>query len=173
MGEKIQSRIILEVLGRPKEEVASALDLLIKNISKEPGVSVVGSDMHEPVLAKESKDIFTAFAEVTLETATLEHLFGLLFAYMPSNVEILSPQELAYTNASLNHFANVLLHRLHNYDAIAKKLMNEKNYLTQELYKVAPHLFKKQQPQEDIPVSEQTSKPESKKNKKEKKSKKK
>ncbi|MBM3230250.1 hypothetical protein FJZ22_01170 [Candidatus Pacearchaeota archaeon] len=171
MAEKVQSRIILEVLGRPKEEVAGALDLLIQNINKEPGVAVIGSDMHEPVVVKDSKDLFTAFAEVTLETQSLEHLFGLLFAYMPSNVEIISPQEITYTNASINHFANVLVSRLHNYDSISKKLLNEKNVMAQELYKVAPHLFKKQeQTTQPLPVKEQPTekKKESKKSKKKK-----
>ncbi|MSS75264.1 hypothetical protein EXS73_03585 [Candidatus Pacearchaeota archaeon] len=179
MGEIVQSRIILEVLGRPPEEVAAALDLLIQNIGKEAGVTVIGSDMHDPVPVKDSKDLFTAFAEVTIETTTLEHLFGILFAYMPSNVEVISPQEIIYTNATVNHFANILLTRLHNYDAISKKLLNEKNFMTQELYKVAPHLFKKQDPtpaqQQSAPAVEHLKEPkkESKASKKAKKNKKK
>lgn len=143
---KIQARMILEVLGRPKENVALGLDALIKKLGGEPAIKVIGSDMHDPLPVKESKDLFTAFAEVTIEADSLPNFFAILFAYMPANVDIIKPEHVTFDNTDVNHIANILIQRLHNYDAVAKKVMNDKEILVKKLYEVAPHLFKKQSP---------------------------
>jgi hypothetical protein len=142
---KIELRIILEVLGRPPEHVTEALTGLILRLASEKGVKVIEKTIHEPVLVQDSKDIYTTFAEVHLEVETLANYFGIIFGYMPSNVEIISPEQITLPNVELNDLGNRLLGRLHDYDAIAKKMIFEKDYLTTQLKQFAPHLFKKEQ----------------------------
>lgn len=140
--KKIQASFILEILGRPKEHILDGLNQLIQRLSKEQGVVILEQIVHEPHLVKDSKDLFTTFAELTLEIDNLPTFFGLLFGYMPANVEIISPEEISIKNTDFNELGSRIMHRLHDYDAVAKKMIYERDVLLRKLQEVAPHLFK-------------------------------
>lgn len=140
--ETFTARLILEILGRPANNVTEALQLLIEKMGKEQEVKVVSSKVHQPVEVKEAKDLFTAFAEVEIELKSMPTMFHILFTYMPSNVEIIKPEKVSLSNSDFNQSANYLMHRLHQYDSIAKKLLGEKDFLAKKLFEVAPQLFK-------------------------------
>lgn len=147
--EKLQANIILEILGKPKENVSSALQTLVAKLGNEPGVKIIDQVIHPVVKVKESKELFTSFAEITLELGSLDNYFGILFAYMPSNIELVSPERIALKNDELNVLANKLAARLHDYDAIAKRMIAERNILISKMQEVAPLELKKlMQPQE-------------------------
>lgn len=139
---KIQARFILEILGRPKEHVETALSSLIEKISTEKGVLILEKTLHDAIPVKDSKDLFTSFAELTIEVDNLMVYFGIMFAYMPSNTEIIYPESMTLNNFDLNELSHRLIQRLHDYDAIAKRMIMEKNILEAKLKEVAPHLFK-------------------------------
>lgn len=140
--DKIKATLVLEILGKPAEHIKSALVSLIEKLGAEQGVAVIEKTIHEPSLVKDSKEIFTAFAEVSVEFNALENYFGILFAYMPSHVEITSPLNFSISNTDFNELGNKLLARLHDYDAITKKFVYERNFLLNKLREVAPNLFK-------------------------------
>jgi hypothetical protein len=140
---KIQVRIILEILGRPAENVQQGLSSLIKRISSESGVRIIEETTHAPIEVKTAKDLYSSFSELVLELDSLDYYFGILFAYMPSHVEIITPENLSISNQNLNELGNRILQRLHEYDSIAKKMVMDRDILMKKLYEVAPHLFKK------------------------------
>ena len=169
--EKIQLRMILEILGRPASNVTEALQSLSQRLSTEKGVKIIEQTLHEPVKVKDAEDLYTTFGEFVLELDSTNLLFGLMFAYMPAHAEVISPEELPVKNAELSTLMNALLQRLHSYDSIAKRLIVEKETLTKKLYEVAPHLFKKQNTApayvpKETKVKEKKSKKTSKKKKK-------
>ena len=121
---------------------------------------------------EESKDLFTAFADVLLEFDSLPAYMAILFAYMPSNVEVIHPETLEIKNSDLAEMGNVILQRLHHYDSLVKGIMNERTALINKLREVAPQLFEqppqKQESLEDaIEGNSEESKKKSKKSKKE------
>lgn len=141
--DKIKADLVFEILGRPAEHIKTALSSLIEKLGTEKGVKVIEKKIHEPTEVKESKDLYTTFSEVSVEFDSIENLFGITFVYMPAHVEIISPTNFTLTNLHLNELSNTILARLHNYDAIAKKLIYEKDFLVNKLREVAPQLFKK------------------------------
>lgn len=147
--EKLHANIILEILGRPIENVDEGLKALVKKLSEEKGVKIMEETIHEPIPVKDSQNLFTSFAELRIEFESLENYFGILFAYMPSNIELIYPERINLRNDELNILSNRLLARLHNYDAIAKKMIVEKDLAIQKLKEVAPHLFKVQNTQQE------------------------
>lgn len=147
--KKIQARMILEILGRPPEHIKEAMTVLLQRLKSEPGVAIIEETHHEPIKVQDSKDLYTTFSEIIFEVESLTMYFGIIFAYMPSNVEILFPQEIAMANADLNEITGLLTQRLHDYDSIAKRMVNERHILEQKLREVAPHLF--QQPAQAAP----------------------
>jgi len=157
--DKIQAALILEILGKPADHVKNALVGLVDKLEGEKGVKILDKQIHEPAPVQESKEIFTTFAEVSVEFDSLVNCFGILFAYMPSHIEIISPTSFTLSNTDFNDLSNKLLARLHDYDAITKKFVYERNFLLGKLHEKAPELFKKKEspdkPQE-TPAPEET-----------------
>ncbi len=139
----IQAQFIIEILGRPAEHIKQALQKLLENLNTEKGVSVLEKTIHEPRQI-EGKDIYTAFADITLEVDKPSNLLYLVFAYMPSHIEIIAPEATTLAKADFSELANGITSRLHQYDAIAKKMLAEREILLKKLQEVAPNLFKKE-----------------------------
>ncbi len=142
MSEEIQANLILEILGRPPERISEALNALVEKLGSEKGVKILEKTFHEPIQVEGSTNLFTSFAEVTAEFKEIGNLLGILFAYMPSHVEVIKPEKLSFSNAELNDIANKLIQRLHGYDAIAKTMLNEKEFILQKLKEAAPEVHK-------------------------------
>jgi len=140
---KLQVNLIFEIMGRPPEHVKQSLTNLIMKIASDKGVKLIGKEVHEPIKLENTKDLFSAFAEVSLELDSIANYLQIIFNYMPAHIELVRPEEIAFTNRDLNEMANALVQKLHQYDAIAKNSMIEKDIMMKKLYEVAPHLFKK------------------------------
>ena len=140
---KIQANLIIEILGRPANHIKEAINTLVVKLGSENGVEVTNKQYHDPIPAQGSKDLFTTFAEVQAEFDSVDHYLGTIFAYMPANIEIIKPEKITLTNDELNNLGNNLVQRLHNYDAIAKRMLLEKEAILNELKKVSPESFKK------------------------------
>jgi flagellar biosynthesis component FlhA len=142
--EKLRVQIILEVLGRPKEHVKSALVALVEKIGTEKSMKILEKTIHEPVPIKDFKGMFTTFAEVLLHIDSLQELIKLMFSYMPSHIEVINPEVIQLKNSDLNDLVNKLVSRLHEYDAIAKKVLADREILLRKVAEVAPQLFKEE-----------------------------
>ena len=134
-------------------------------MDSEKGIKIISKDVHEPNPIKDS-DLFTSFADVTVELDSMQQYFGIMFSYMPAHIEIIYPESFNLANFQFNELGNRLLSRLHEYDAITKKVIFERNILVDKLKQAAPHLF------ENVQEQAQPKKPQSKKQKPKKKSKK-
>jgi hypothetical protein len=132
----ISAVMILEVIGKPPEHLTEALNKIIDEIGKENGVKVAGKKINEPILAKDSKDFYTTFAEVEVEVEEILHLAILMFKYMPANIEIIYPEFIVLTNSGWNDILNELARRLHGYDEITRVTQIEKNILEKKLREV-------------------------------------
>lgn len=139
---KIQASMILEILGRPAEHVKEALETLVTRLGAEKGVKIIDKHLHEPIEIEKSKDLFSTFAEVRLELDAPVDYFRIMFAYMPSNIEVISPEKLTLQNIDLNEVGSGLVTRLHNYDAVAKRLVVEKEFLLNKIKELSPDTYK-------------------------------
>ena len=139
---KLQVQFILEVLGRPPQHVTQALQTVVSRLGAEKGVSVLEKNFNEPRPVEGSNDLHTAFVDVMLEIDNIGTFFQMLFTYMPAHVEMISPEKMELSNVDINDLANKTLGRLHEYDALAKKFMNDRKHLLQQLYENAPQVFK-------------------------------
>lgn len=144
--EKIHASLILEILGRPRENVTSALNTILEKMEKEKGVNVLNKKAHEPKPV-EKTDLFTSFAEVDVELDSIMSYILLVFSYMPANIEITNPEKLTLNNGELNEIGNALVQRLHHYDAVTKNTLAERDMYAKKLREIAPHLFKKSENQ--------------------------
>jgi len=142
--QKIQVNLIFEILGRPPEHIKEALNTLVIKMGSEKGVKLLSKTYHEPKKVEDPKahDLYTAFAEVSLELDSMGDYFKIIFTYMPANIELVSPESISFNNFELNELSNALLQRLHNYDALTKNVVFERDMFAKKLQEVAPHLFR-------------------------------
>jgi len=132
MSENVQAIMIFEVMGKPAEYLAEALNGIGENITKEKGIKIKSKKINEPK-AIEKSDLFTNFMELELEIENVTKLLLVMFNYMPAHIEILEPNELRIKNFDLNAICNDLMTKLHGYDSVAKTLLHERANLINQI----------------------------------------
>ena len=129
--ETIRAVLMLEAMGKPADYVKETLEKIAEEIGKQQEVRVLRKETAEPKPIKDSKELFSSFTEIEIET-NIVRFMGLLFNFMPAHVEIITPEELKIKNNDLNLFFNELMARLHKYDEIAKTVLMERQILEEK-----------------------------------------
>lgn len=133
MEEKqyIRTRIIIEILGKPKEHIEKALKDYIEAIKQDGNLMVLNTEIAEP--KQQENEVWSSFTEMEIVFKNLPSLIGFCFDYMPSSVEILKPETLSLNNLELADIANDLQARLHSVDKSIKELSLENDFLKRNL----------------------------------------
>ena len=63
---KLQTNMVIEILGRPPEHVTEAINGIVDKIGTEKGVKILERTCHEPIPVEGSKNLFTTFADIYL-----------------------------------------------------------------------------------------------------------
>jgi hypothetical protein len=132
MTEKITAIIVLEMLGKPAEYLKETLNQFIERMSLEKGLKILKRKVNEPCRI-DTADLLSSFAEVEIEFDNLQLLLNMIFTYMPSHIEVVSPESISLKNFEFNNLCNDLTRRLLEYDAIAKKMIYERRILENQL----------------------------------------
>jgi len=131
---KIKASVIIEIMGRPASHVEEAMSKLVETFEKEPGIKVLKKDIKKAKQVQD-KDLFTTFSEIEFEAENIKNLFMTVFRYMPSHIDIISPEEIKIKNHELGEFASNLVRILHKYDELVKRAVVERNILAEQLRK--------------------------------------
>ena len=140
---ELNVRLIFEILRRPSEHVKEALNKLVVKMGSDSGIEIIEKKYHAPKEVEEAKGVYTSFAEFEMIVDSLDAFFEIIFNYFPANVEITSPRNLKIGNEYLNEISNRLISRLHHYDAVTKRLLEERQIFLKKLeemgIKFVPH----------------------------------
>jgi biotin operon repressor len=137
--ETIRARVILEVLGKPKEHVEKTIKLLIDKAKEYPDLSVLDEKLAD--IKPEGKTMFTTFVELDLVTKGINTLIGFCFDFMPSSVEIEKPEQMLLKNQDISDIFNDLQSKLHNVDMVAKKLRQERDFIMRNMNTMVSNLI--------------------------------
>jgi hypothetical protein len=130
MVQKITARFMLQVAGKPVENVQKALELVLEKIKDSKDWKYVEGEIVDPELDEKST-MYSGLIEVTLKFEKVEKLMGFIVDYTPNSVEIEDPETLKFDisefNGVLNDMsskflnmaqqlrqANATLHYIHN-----------------------------------------------------------
>ena len=132
IDEKVQEggincRIMIEILGSPKEHVEKTLQVVMERLSKEKCVTIISKEEHP---AEEQEKMFSTYAEIELLFENFETLTRISFDYMPSSVEILKPSDFKLSSLELSNFVSDNLSLLHQIE-FSLKDVNANNKLLQ------------------------------------------
>ncbi len=128
--KNIKAMLVIEILGKPADYVEQTLHGLIDKLGTEKNVEILNKKFYEP---KPTETLFVAFSEVEIAVPSFFRLLEICFLYMPSSIEVTEPEDLRFNLSDANLLVNGLATRLHQYDAIAKKITFENNILKNQL----------------------------------------
>ncbi|MBS3064207.1 MAG: hypothetical protein J4472_00130 [DPANN group archaeon] len=131
--QPIKARIIVEVAGWPEDHIKHTLDLVKSKFGGE-GIKVEKATIREP--KKISDKAYSGFVEFEFTVKKLTDLIGIVFDWMPSTVEIFEPAELADTNFNFTNLLNDMTTKLHQYDALIKKLKATNTLMQRDLQRL-------------------------------------
>ncbi|MFH1317198.1 MAG: hypothetical protein ABII01_06765 [Candidatus Woesearchaeota archaeon] len=106
----INSRVIIEILGKPEGHVKDAMEKVVERIKNEDEIIITNTDFSD---LEPQESMFSAFVEVEMLTKNIEKLVWFCFDFLPSSVEIIEPQEFRYNAKEFSNFLNDLQARLH------------------------------------------------------------
>jgi len=116
---KLTVRMVLEVLGTPKEHVEKTIKQIMERFREEEGIKVISSKAYE---AEKIKAFWSTFCDLEFQVESIERLMDVCFNYMPSSLEIMDPSEINIKINQMNNFLNDLMSKLHGYDMIIKDI---------------------------------------------------
>lgn len=131
-GVKFTTRLVVEIIGAPKEHVEHTLKEVIGTMKKDKRIKLLKETAYK---AEEVDKLWSSFADLEMEVTGMNDLIGLSFDYMPSSIEILEPKDFKTTAKDAADLLNDLLAKLHQYDMFVKNLQAENILLKRKLEK--------------------------------------
>ncbi len=116
---QVLARVIIEMLGAPKEHIEKALHMYIEKLGNDEKFSIVNKKL-EP--AEPAGKMFSVFAELEMWFKNTSELVGFCFDSLPSSVEIIEPASLLIKAPELSGWINDLQARIHKIDMDLKNL---------------------------------------------------
>jgi len=127
---KILTRVIIEIVGKPKEHVDKALRVVIDNIKEQKSIEIIEKKLFN---AEKQGEMFSAFSELGILFKNMQALIGFCFDFMPSSIEILDPEKLSFNSNNFAGLTNDLLAKLHQMNLKLVQNNTEKRALKKNL----------------------------------------
>ncbi|MFW6285695.1 MAG: hypothetical protein ACOC16_00830 [Nanoarchaeota archaeon] len=105
MGNKISARFIIEIAGKPVENVEKALNLVLDKIKTDKNISLK-EDMIEPPEYDKKTSLYSGFMEVMIKFKTTNDILNFIMDYTPTSVEIEDPEKISFTSNELTGVLN-------------------------------------------------------------------
>lgn len=125
----ILARIIIEVLGAPKEYVEEAIQIVVDRVHSAKEITVVSESTFE---AEEKGKLFSTFSEIEIWFDNMDTLSNFLFEFTPSSIEVMQPSKIGLGARFVSGFFNDFLLKMHDLglklkDSSAKTQLLQKN----------------------------------------------
>jgi hypothetical protein len=103
-------RIVVEVVGAPKEHVEEAVKLVVDRVHHQKDLDVVSESTFA---AEEKGKLFSTFSEMEIWFKDTDVLTRFLFDFTPSSVEVMQPSTVPLTAHHFSGFLNDFLLKMH------------------------------------------------------------
>lgn len=129
---EIKAKIIIELLGSPKEYIEETMKKVLSELKTRKGINILHEETSE---AEKLEKFYSIFCDIELKCDDISNLLGICFDFMPSSVEIISPENLTFESKKIEDLLNDLLARLHQESMIIRNLHAENILMKQKLEK--------------------------------------
>lgn len=117
---EILTRIVLELIGKPKDHVDKTIKEYVKKIEDNPNYEVIKKEIAKT--KKYQGEMFSTFAELEILFKNVQSIHYFCFDYMPASIEILEPDKLSYDAHEITGVINEFQSRLHSLDMALKEM---------------------------------------------------
>jgi len=131
--EYFLARVILEIIGKPKEHIEKALKDYVVQLSKNDLYHLLEANFEEAIKLEGDKDMFSTFVEIEFFTKDLGDLMNFVIEYMPSSIEVLQPAGMNIQASFVSHMLTELAGKLHLVDGALKKVNAENQLMSKSL----------------------------------------
>lgn len=112
MNNNIKAMFIIQIAGKPLENVNKALELVEKKLKDDKRWKILESDIIEPELDEEST-LYSGMIEATAKFNTSGNIMEFIMDYTPNSIEVEDPStinlNLSEFNGMLNDISNYML----------------------------------------------------------------
>lgn len=106
MAEKIIGNFIIQIAGKPVENVDKALEVVLKKLKEEKKrFKVISSEISESELDEETT-MYSGFLDVKIKFEEVKELLDFVMDYTPNSIEIEEPTEIELDNGHLTDILN-------------------------------------------------------------------
>ena len=126
----LRCKIIIEILGKPKDHVEKALKMYVDKIRQDSDLIILKEEFAD---SSEKEDLWATFVELEMVVKGIRKLIAFCFDYMPSSIQILKPEAYNLDRSMIEDFINDLQAKLHDVDMIVKKQKNENEFLRKNM----------------------------------------
>lgn len=135
MAKKITVRFMLQIAGKPVENVEKALDIVFNKIRDSKDWKFLEGEIIEPELDGETT-MFSGLIEVLLKFEDAEKVLEFIVDYTPNSIEVEDPEKLEFDIAGFNSILNVISARFLNMSNDLRKAHATSHYLHDKLQKL-------------------------------------
>ncbi|MEM4245160.1 MAG: hypothetical protein QW404_01595 [Candidatus Nanoarchaeia archaeon] len=124
-NQKVKAKLVIELLGSPKDHVEKTMRMVIDKLKNEKDVRLLKEVTYKAEQNDKIKPLWSTFSDLDIEVASLKKLMDVCFDYQPSSVEIVSPDKFELTAEDYAYLLNEVVAQLHHYSFAAKQLAAE------------------------------------------------
>ena len=142
MTEKILCRAIVEVVGKPKEHVEEAINMVVETAKEIKGLKIERKEIAEvktlekgelgkadEKLQEKTGSLFSTFAEIEFLADSIDVISSFCFDFLPSSLEIIEPEKIEVNLQDVSRLMNDQVSRLQRAEHIVKTLKFENSNL--------------------------------------------
>ncbi|MFT4310714.1 MAG: hypothetical protein ACMXYC_03710 [Candidatus Woesearchaeota archaeon] len=141
----LKARVVLQVIGKPKDHVEKSLKQFIKEIESNELYLVEHKTVHKG--AKHEGNLFSAFSELDMWFENIPAVLNFCLDYTPSSVELDEPEYFKFHVNEVNDVVNDFIAKLHTVNQqlqdanqLNKILVHNNQIITQNAIVVLLHL---------------------------------
>ena len=112
MTNKINTRFIIQIAGKPVENVEKALNVVVSKLKESKKFKVLETEISEPQLDEQST-LYSGFIDILIQFKETAQILEFIVDYTPNSIEIEEPEDMNIDNRELtgilNDMSNYLL----------------------------------------------------------------
>lgn len=135
MTEKIITRFIIEIGGKPVENVDKALKLVLDKLNnKENKFKLIDSHIGNSEL-DEKTTLYYGFIEAEVKFKEVNDIFNFILDYTPTSVEVLEPEHIEINSSGLTDLLNNVSNMSLSFQQKIRELSAQVHFLNEKLKK--------------------------------------
>ena len=120
--KKIIGNFIIQIAGKPIENVEKALNLIAEKLNEEKeNFKILNIEIEEADLDEETS-LYSGFIDAKIRFNDISKLLGFIVDYTPNSIEIEEPDKIILTNNNITEILNDLSHIILNTQMQIRKL---------------------------------------------------